>query len=100
MALVGDNAQGNAAGNRIVETDRGGAAPDIELTGPERRDFLGAGIEHDELGVDAFGREEALVMRDVEGRIDGRPAEPDLDDVRGAGNAGQKRREQQRCRAG
>ena len=83
MAPVGDNAKLDSARERIPEADRKRSAADIELAGAERRDHLGAGIEHDEVDVEALVIEVAPVISDVEGGVAGRSASAHRDLVRG-----------------
>ena len=79
MAAVGDDAKLHAAQERVPEPDRERAGADVELAGAERRDHLGAGVEHDEVDVQALALEVALVLRDVERRVAGRAAGADHD---------------------
>jgi len=79
VPAVGDDAKLDPADERVPEADRKRAATDVELAGTERRDDFRTRIEHDQVDVQAFVFEEALVVGDVKRRIAGRSAGSDRD---------------------
>ena len=66
LVLVGDDADVDTPRHCIIEPGRRSAAADIELTPGKQRDHLGGRIEHHEIGVDALGPEEALLVSGIE----------------------------------
>src|SRR4029077_12656283 len=77
VPAVGNDAKFDAADERIPKPDRQCAAADVELARAERRDDLRAGIEHDQVDVQALIFEETLVVGDIERRVAGRSAGSD-----------------------